>query len=145
MRKEDIKVKYRTYGYRSNVPLISVKDQWMSYFDKKFDGIDVNVEIDTDGIIESIENAQNTVIESIDNSQNTIIEAIDNSQETLVGKFDEINENIEQAEQHLCCDICCAKNDIKKHIDDKFTSVNFEQKFSDLNEQVTEILNKLEQ
>ena len=51
----------------------------------------------------------------------------------------------EDAEKHLCCDICCAKNDIKNHIDEKIEPImEFETNFSDLNAQVQEILNKIQ-
>lgn len=142
MRKRDIRINYRTYGYRSNAPLVSLQDQWIAYFNKKFDGIDVNVEFDTDGIIEAVDNSKNEIIEVINNTETNIENNITG---TLEDKFNEVNEHIESAKSHLCCDICRAKKDIKKHIDDKFAAANFEQHFSDLNEQVAEILNKLEQ
>ena len=122
MKKNDIRVKYRTYGYRSNVPLVSREQQWKSYFDGKFGGIDVDVDIDTSGITESITNLG----------------------EKMDTKFCEIHHHLDDVKCHLCCDICCAKKDIKKHIDTKFTEVNFERKFSDLNAQVEQILSKLE-
>ncbi len=36
----------------------------------------------------------------------------------------EIEEKIEEAKDHLCCDICCAKNAIIEHIDEKLSDLN---------------------
>ena len=55
-----------------------------------------------------------------------------------------IHKHIEDAKEHLCCDVFCAKNDNKKYIDKKIDPINFEEQFSNLNEQVTEILSRLD-
>lgn len=145
MKKGDIRIKYRTYGYRGNVPFIPFKQQfdqkWTAYFEGKFNhvddrfdnvdnkidniDVDVNVDVDTEGI------------------RQTIVETLAGQLEGLNEKFCEIHTHINEAKCHLCCDICCAKKEINKHIDDKFEAVNFERKFSDLNDQVTEILSRL--
>ncbi len=122
MAERDIKGEYRGWRYQDDIPLITKDKQWADYFDAKFAGIDIDVDIDTDEIKEVIEDTIN---------------------ENFEGKFDGIYERIDHAENHLCCDICCAKNKIIKHIDDKIDPINFEEKFSNLNEQVEEILQKL--
>ena len=125
MRKKDIKTDYRCYKFFDKVPLISCKDQMKSYFDNKFGAIDID--IDSEEIKETI---VNTIDSSLDSS--------------LDSKLNKVHKHIEDAKEHLCCDVYCAKNDIKNHIDHKIDTINFEEQFSNLNEQVTEILNRLD-
>ena len=129
MRKKDIKTDYRCYKFFDKVPLISCKDQMKSYFDNKFGAIDID--IDTEEIKE-------TIVNTIDSSLNSTLDS------TLDSKLNKVHKHIEDAKEHLCCDVFCAKNDIKKHIDKKIDPINFEEQFSNLNEQVTEILNRLD-
>ena len=129
MRKKDIKTDYRCYKFFDKVPLISCKDQMKSYFDNKFGAIDID--IDTEEIKE-------TIVNTIDSSLNSTLDS------TLDSKLNKVHKHIEDAKEHLCCDVFCAKNDIKKHIDNKIDTINFEEQFSNLNEQVTEILNRLD-
>ena len=131
MAKKDIKTDYRRDEFFDKVPLISCKDQMKLYFDNKFGAIDIDVDIDTEEIKETI---VNTIDSSLDSTLNS----------TLDSKLDKVHKHIEDAKEHLCCDVFCAKNDIKKHIDNKIDTINFEEQFSNLNEQVTEILNKLD-
>ena len=129
MRKKDIKTDYRCDKFCDKVPLISCKDQMKLYFDNKFGAIDID--IDSEEIKETI---VNTINSSIDSS-------LDSS---LDSKLNKVHKHIEDAKEHLCCDVFCAKNDIKKHIDKKIDPINFEEQFSNLNEQVTEILSRLD-
>ena len=129
MRKKDIKTDYRCYKFFDKVPLISCKDQMKSYFDNKFGAIDID--IDTEEIKE-------TIVNTIDSSLNSTLDS------TLDSKLNKVHKHIEDAKEHLCCDVFCAKNDIKKHIDNKIDTINFEEQFSNLNEQVTEILSRLD-
>ena len=129
MRKKDIKTDYRCYKFFDKVPLISCKDQMKSYFDNKFGAIDID--IDTEEIKE-------TIVNTIDSSLNSTLDS------TLDSKLNKVHKHIEDAKEHLCCDVYCAKNDIKKHIDKKIDPINFEEQFSNLNEQVTEILSRLD-
>ena len=124
MAKKDIKTDYRRDEFFDKVPLISCKDQMKLYFDNKFGAIDID--IDSEEIKETI---VNTIDSSLDSS--------------LDSKLNKVHKHIEDAKEHLCCDVYCAKNDIKNHIDHKIDTINFEEQFSNLNEQVTEILNKL--
>ena len=125
MRKTDIRTDYRRDKFCDKVPLISCKDQMKLYFDNKFGAIDID--IDSEEIKETI---VNTIDSSLDSS--------------LDSKLNKVHKHIEDAKEHLCCDVYCAKNDIKNHIDHKIDTINFEEQFSNLNEQVTEILNKLD-
>lgn len=125
MAKKDIKTDYRRDKFFDNVPLISCKDQMISYLEGKFGSIDID--IDSDEIKE-------TIVNTIDSTLNS----------TLDNKLDQVHKHIDNAKEHLCCDVYCAKNDIKKHIDNKIDTINFEEQFSNLNEQVTEILNRLD-
>ena len=129
MAKKDIKTDYRRDEFFDKVPLISCKDQMKLYFDNKFGAIDID--IDTEEIKETI---VNTIDSSLDSTLNS----------TLDNKLNKVHQHIEDAKEHLCCDVFCAKNDIKKHIDNKIDTINFEEQFSNLNEQVTEILNRLD-
>ena len=129
MAKKDIKTDYRRDEFFDKVPLISCKDQMKLYFDSKFGAIDID--IDSEEIKETI---VNTINSSIDSSLDSSLDC----------KLNKVHKHIEDAKEHLCCDVFCAKNDIKKHIDNKIDTINFEEQFSNLNEQVTEILNKLD-
>ena len=129
MAKKDIKTDYRRDKFFDNVPLISCKDQMISYLEGKFGSIDID--IDSDEIKE-------TIVNTIDSSLNSTLDS------TLDSKLNKVHKHIEDAKEHLCCDVFCAKNDIKKHIDNKIDTINFEEQFSNLNEQVTEILNRLD-
>ena len=120
---------FRCYKFFDKVPLISCKDQMKLYFDNKFGAIDID--IDTEEIKETI---VNTINSSIDSSLDSSLDC----------KLNKVHKHIEDAKEHLCCDLCCAKNEIKKHIDNKIDPINFEEQFSNLNEQVTEILNRLD-
>ena len=141
MRKKDIKTDYRRYKFFDKVPLISCKEQMISYFNGKFDSID----IDPDEIKQTI---INTIDDSLDDKVNEIHTHIDTTKDDISNEInsseERIDTHIDEAKEHLCCDICCAKNDIKKHIDDKIDPINFEEKFLNLNEQVAEILSKLD-
>lgn len=121
MRKKDIRTDYRRDKFCDNVPLISCKDQMKLYFDNKFGAIDIDIDS---------EEIKETIVNTIDSS--------------LDSKLNKVHKHIEDAKEHLCCDVYCAKNDIKNHIDHKIDTINFEEQFSNLNEQVTEILNKLD-
>ena len=129
MRKKDIKTDYRCDKFCDKVPLISCKDQMKLYLDNKFGAIDID--IDTEEIKETIVNTIDSTLDSTLNS-------------TLDNKLNKVHQHIEDAKEHLCCDVFCAKNDIKKHIDKKIDPINFEEQFSNLNEQVTEILSRLD-
>ena len=159
MRKKDIKTDYRRYKFFDKVPLISCKEQMISYFNGKFDSIDIDPDEIKQTIIntidDSLDDKVNEIHTHIDTTKDDISNEINSSEERIDTHIDEVKDNIsneitsseekiqnyiDEAKEHLCCDICCAKNDIKKHIDDKIDPINFEEKFLNLNEQVAEIL-----
>lgn len=163
MKKKDIKTDYRRYKFFDKVPLISCKDQMISYFNGKFDSIDIDTDEIKQTIIntidDSLDNKVSEIHTHIDTTKDDISNEITSSEERIDTHIDEVKDNIsneitsseekiqnyiDEAKEHLCCDICCAKNDIKKHIDDKIDPINFEEKFLNLNEQVAEILSKLD-
>ncbi len=162
----DKRADYRPWEFADNVQLIPREVQWKAYFDKKFGDIDVDIDMDEfKGIVEevvetniepvniNIEEAKTEINNNITDSKEEIITHIDEVKEDVKeGVINEINaseENIvnkiEDAKEHLCCDICCSKNEIINHIDSKIDAVNFEEEFSNLNEQVAEILRKLDE
>ena len=118
----NIRQDYRGWKFWDKVPLIPRDQQWKAYFESKFGGIDVDVDIDMNEIKETIEDTLNSSLDC---------------------KLCNVHKHIEEAKQHLCCDVCCAKNDIKQHIDNKFDEANFEEQFSNLNEQIETIIQKL--
>ena len=128
-RQPNIRTDYRGWKFRDKVPLISKDSLWKAYFEDKFANIDVDVDFDEDKIIQTI--------------TDTINENLDNLDLGLEQDFQELHRHIEESKEHLCCDICCAKNNIKQHIDNKIDPINFEEKFSNLNEQAELILQKL--
>ena len=136
--KRDIKSDYRGWRFRDKVNLIPRDQQWKSYFDEKFANIDIDIDCDFDF-------DPNEIIQPIEN----VIEVnVQNGVETINNNIDEklckVHKHIEDAKDHLCCDICCAKNDIKNHIDEKIEPILlFEEDFSNLNEQVQTIIDKL--
>lgn len=156
MRKKDIRQYYRCWGFWEKVPLVSREDQWLSYFNQKFADID----IDTDEICEAIEATLNETLDvKVDEVQSHIDEAkeflctdictakdeienaIDESNESIKAHIDETAEDVKNT---LSCKIRCAKTEIENHIDAKIDPIHFEEQFSNLNEQVLEILRKLD-
>ena len=99
--------------------------------------------------IEQTEEYVSTIIEEVKNDVETATTAtetnISEAKEEIIEKIEsvdienvvncakiEIKETIEEAKEHLCCDICHAKEQIIRHIDEKL---------SDLNQQVIEEAN----
>lgn len=171
MGTKDIKTDYRCYKFFDKVPLISCKDQMISYFNGKFESIDIDTEEIKQTIINTIDDSLDDKVSEIhthiDTTKDDISNEINSSEERIDTHIDEAKDDItneisneitnklssseeriqnyiDEAKEHLCCDICCAKNEIKKHIDDKIDPINFEEKFLNLNEQVAEILSKLD-
>ena len=116
------KTHYRGWLFRDDVPLIPRDYQWMGFLEEKIDGIGVNVDVDID----------------VDEIKQAVEDTIN---ENLGDKFCKVHHHIEEAKEHLCCDICCARKDIKKHIDNKMDY--FDEQFSNLNEQAETIIGLL--
>ena len=132
----------RRWGFCDRVKLIPKDVQWKNYFDDKFDNIEVNV--DTEDLKHDIEETiQASVTEAVGSSVETAVEnAVENN---IDPKLCKIHKHIEDAKDHLCCDICCSKNEIIRHIDEKPDPVDFVEEFSNLNEQVAQINRKLDE
>lgn len=134
-------IDYRRYCFFDRVPLISCKDQIRSYLENKF----ASINIDTDEIKDVIETTIENIMETdFGNNFQEVHRHIDEAKDDVNSNFQNLNNHIEEAKDHLCCDICCAKNDIKRYIDDKIDPINFQEQFSNLNEQVVRILNKID-
>ena len=149
MKKRDIKMDYRGWLFRDKVPLITKDKMWKKYFDTKFGDID----IDVDSMTEEIKDTVETTIENgLNNGLDTMTEQVKETVETTIenslntgfeSKLCGVHKHIEDAKNHICCDICHAKKDIKQHVNNKFEAINFEEQFSNLNEQAEIIINKL--
>lgn len=146
---KDIGTEYRKYKFFDKVPLISKDKQWKEYIDEKVNGIDITV--DNDGIANAISNNVSSKFEGVS-------QKIDDAKESIVtnvaANSKEVSENIQKARESIeyvintakddiNCNICCSKKEIKKHIDNKIDPIKFEEKFSNLNDQVASILSKI--
>ena len=118
----DMGIIHRVYNYDDDVPLISRFDMLLAKVGCKCGDAGAGKGVDIKEIKTTIKEALN---------------------ENLDEKFKEVHTHLDKAKEHICCDICCATSNTNKHIDRKFKEANFEEKFSDLNEQVKEIINKL--
>jgi hypothetical protein len=126
----------REYGYMDDTSLSSRCDQIKEYLDEKM-GSTSKI---TDTIKETITDSMSTYDEKfcctnchIERAKKEIINKIDN-----------------QGSGSGCCCKLATKEDVKnaieeinEHTDSKFDEMNFNQQFSDLNQQVREIKNKL--
>lgn len=149
--------KYRTYGFFGKVPLININSQWKNYFDNKFNNIDVSIDTEElennikqtviDYTVQSRDDIKEHVTNTTDKAKNEIIEKIDNIDinvdVNMDEQFNKLHNHIDEAKDDLTCKICCAKNEIEKHVSKTAKNLHLDEKFSDLNEQVTEILKKL--
>lgn len=132
MNKNDINTDYGRWKFFDKVPLIPKDTQWKSYFEQKF--ADIDIDIDVDELKEVIEETVETsVTTSVDEAMG----------EKLDNKIGGVHRHIEDAKDDLSCKICCAKNNINHHIDEKFDEINFTEQFSNLNEQAEIIIQKL--
>lgn len=131
---------YKEYGFDDKVPLIDKCSQMYGYFEQKFSGVSV----DTDVI------------------ENTITNTIENSMSDMNCKFCGVNNHINNAKneiihelKHVEAKMPCTCNfttkddvkkavcDINKHTDEKFDEIDFSKQFSDLNQQVRELNDKI--
>lgn len=142
----------RRYDYGDYTPLTSRCEQIKEYLDEKLDGMD-SEHISTtirDSINENmddikqkichtnshIENAKNEIIDDIkhkichtnchiENAKNEIIEKVEQGKSQCAAFHTETKEAIADA-----------IDNINRHTDNKFDEIDFETKFSDLNEQI---------
>lgn len=130
---------YRKYGYKDDVPLVSRCEQMYDYLDKKFS----SVNIDTDQIETTIENTINNSLGDINCKFCNVNCHIETAKKEII---ETVKEN--STSQCLCnlatkADVQQVIDDINKHTDSKFTEIDFNAKFEDLNEQVSAINNKI--
>ena len=142
----------RRYDYGDYTPLTSRCEQIKEYLDEKLDGIDSenisttirdSVNENMDDIKQKIchtnchiENAKNEIIDDIkhkichtnchiENAKNEIIEKVEQGKSQCAAFHTETKEAIADA-----------IDNINRHTDNKFDEIDFETKFSDLNEQI---------
>ena len=142
----------RRYDYGDYTPLTSRCEQIKEYLDEKLDGMDSehisttirdSVNENMDDIKQKIchtdchiENAKNEIIDDIkhkichtnchiENAKNEIIEKVEQGKSQCAAFHTETKEAIADA-----------IDNINRHTDNKFDEIDFETKFSDLNEQI---------
>ena len=142
----------RRYDYGDYTPLTSRCEQIKEYLDEKLDGMDSehisttirdSVNENMDDIKQKIchtnchiENAKNEIIDDIkhkichtnchiENAKNEIIEKVEQGKSQCAVFHTETKEAIADA-----------IDNINRHTDNKFDEIDFETKFSDLNEQI---------
>ena len=142
----------RRYDYGDYTPLTSRCEQIKEYLDEKLNGIDSehisttirdSVNENMDDIKQKIchtnchiENAKNEIIDDIkhkichtnchiENAKNEIIEKVEQGKSQCAAFHTETKEAIADA-----------IDNINRHTDNKFDEIDFETKFSDLNEQI---------
>lgn len=142
----------RRYDYGDYTPLTSRCEQIKEYLDEKLNGIDSehisttirdSVNENMDDIKQKIgntnchiENAKNEIMDDIkhkichtnchiENAKNEIIEKVEQGKSQCTAFHTETKEVIADA-----------IDNINRHTDDKFDEIDFETKFSDLNEQI---------
>lgn len=132
---------YKEYGFNDKVPLIDKCSQMYNYFESKFNGIG---SVDTQLIETTIEN-------TIDNSMNEVNCKLCGINRHIEDAKQEIIEEVHNIDIETPCmcniatkdDIRKAVEDINTHTDEKFKEIDFEKEFGDLNQQVLEIINKI--
>ena len=88
--------------------------------------------------------------------EDAVANAIANFEPAINGRFDEVNAHIDEAKREIMssdcgcgdcgccvatkCDINHAIDKINKHIDSKFNEIDFTTQFSNLNEQISELI-----
>lgn len=145
----------RRYDYGDYTPLTSRCEQIKEYLDEKLDGMDSehisttirdSVNENMDDIKQKIchtnchiEDAKNEIIDDIkhkichtnchiENAKNEIIEKVEQGKSQCAAFHTETKEAIADA-----------IDNINRHTDNKFDEIDFETKFSDLNEQIKNI------
>ena len=145
----------RRYDYGDYTPLTSRCEQIKEYLDEKLDGMDSehisttirdSVNENMDDIKQKIchtnchiENAKDEIIDDIkhkichtnchiENAKNEIIEKVEQGKSQCAAFHTETKEAISDA-----------IDNINRHTDNKFDEIDFETKFSDLNEQIKNI------
>ena len=120
----------RRYDYGEYTPLTSRCEQIKEYLDEKLNGID-SEHISTtirDSVNENMDDIRCRLCHTnchIENAKNEIIEKVEQSKSQCAAFHAETKEEIADA-----------IDNINQHTDNKFDEIDFETKFSDLNEQI---------
>ena len=120
----------RRYDYGDYTPLTSRCEQIKEYLDEKLDGMD-SEHISTtirDSVNENMDDIRCRLCHTnchIENAKNEIIEKVEQGKNQCAAFHTETKEAIADA-----------IDNINRHTDNKFDEIDFETKFSDLNEQI---------
>ena len=120
----------RRYDYGDYTPLTSRCEQIKEYLDEKLDGMD-SEHISTtirDSVNENMDDIRCRLCHTnchIENAKNEIIEKVEQGKSQCAAFHTETKEAIADA-----------IDNINRHTDNKFDEIDFETKFSDLNEQI---------
>ena len=120
----------RRYDYGDYTPLTSRCEQIKEYLDEKLDGMD-SEHISTtirDSVNENMDDIRCRLCHTnchIENAKNEIIENVEQGKSQCAAFHTETKEAIADA-----------IDNINRHTDNKFDEIDFETKFSDLNEQI---------
>lgn len=120
----------RRYDYGDYTPLTSRCEQIKEYLDEKLDGMD-SEHISTtirDSVNENMDDIRCRLCHTnchIENAKNEIIEKVEQGKSQCEAFHTETKEAIADA-----------IDNINRHTDNKFDEIDFETKFSDLNEQI---------
>ena len=120
----------RRYDYGDYTPLTSRCEQIKEYLDEKLDGMD-SEHISTtirDSVNENMDDIRCRLCHTnchIENAKNEIIEKVEQGKSQCTAFHTETKEAIADA-----------IDNINRHTDNKFDEIDFETKFSDLNEQI---------
>lgn len=133
---------YKRYGFDDNVPYQSCCERIKDYLDDKFAGVNG---VDQKEIHDTITSSINESMSGVNCQLHGIKHDIHCSTHVIV---DEIHEHAGGGCQQCLVEKISEKlddavNRVNAHTDERFDGVNFEQKFSDLNDQVAEILGKV--
>ena len=150
---------YKIYDYNEENTLITRTDQIKEYLDERLKHIDIDIDEDeiTESIKETIEQViDETLKETIEeNIKETIEESLSNVDvhfnqinQQITNMANEIIENIEEQKDILDNvatkeDVVEATNKINTHTTNVFNEIDFNTKFSDLNEQIKNISNNI--
>lgn len=140
---------YKRYGFCEDVPYKSTCENIKEYLDNKFDGID-----NTDTI-------EKVITETVSDSVNKSMESVEQHLDDVKTGICHLDKHLQHAEHHIIDEIhthanngcCCGGIDtydldkvvekVNQHIDEKFDEVDFMKQFGDLNQQVTNIYDKI--
>lgn len=137
-----MKKNYKVYNYDEENTLITRTDQIKEYFDYKFKHLDIDIDdkVIEESVKESIDKAIGDSFQ--DNIEQGIKETISESMCCVNKQLHNINHQIENSKNEILsnvatkCDVVEAVKIVNKHTSNLFDEIDFNAKFSDLNEQI---------